>query len=186
ASGGFLVTVTTVPPLPIGPRTNQLELLFTIPEANADTVADSGLIPPKEPEGGWLAKLTVQANVVGPLSLAGAQWDATREIVRMGSLSTATGGKTKLFLTAKGEHRGVVRPMVKEVVPASMQVDIGEPTAIGDGVVMRIPLSISIPAGSPTCNHLGSQQGGLGRIVLETGHPEVPELTIPVRVAVSP
>lgn len=186
ASGGFLVTVTTVPPLPIGPRTNQLELLFTIPEANADTVADSGLIPPKEPEGGWLAKLTVQANVVGPLSLAGAQWDATREIVRMGSLSTATGGKTKLFLTAKGEHRGTVRPMVKEVVPASMQVDIGEPTAIGDGVVMRIPLSISIPAGSPTCNHLGSQQGGLGRIVLETGHPEVPELTIPVRVAVSP
>ena len=104
----------------------------------------------------------------------------------MGSLSTATGGKTKLFLTAKGEHRGTVRPMVKEVVPASMQVDIGEPTAIGDGVVMRIPLSISIPAGSPTCNHLGSQQGGLGRIVLETGHPEVPELTIPVRVAVSP
>ena len=186
ATGGFLLTVTTVPPLPIGPRTNQLELVFTIPDGEATGEAATGFVPPTEPEGGWLAKLTVQANVVGPLSLAGAQWDATREFVRMGSLSTATGGQTKLFLTAKGEHRGVVRPTVKEVVPASMQVEVGEPTAIGDGVVVRIPLSISIPAGSPTCNHLGSRQGGLGRVVLETGHPEVPELTIPVRVAVSP
>ncbi len=96
------MTVTTVPPLPIGPRTNQLELLFTIPEASADTVADSGLIPPREPEGGWLAKLTVQANVVGPLSLAGAQWDATREIVRLGSLSTATRRKDQTLSHRQG------------------------------------------------------------------------------------
>jgi len=52
--------------------------------------------------------------------------------------------------------------------------------------VKRIPISITIPAGSPACNHLGSQLGGLGRIVLETGHPDVPKLTIPVRVAVGP
>jgi hypothetical protein len=186
ATGGFLLTVTTVPPLPIGQMTKQLELVFTVPQGNDAAVSKSGFVPPTEPEGGWLAKLTVQANVVGPLGIAGAQWDAEREIVRMGSLSTATGGQTKLFLTAKGEHRDSVRPVLKEVVPASMRVEVGEPSAIGDGVVVRIPLSISIPAGSPTCNHLGSQQGGLGRIVLDTGHPDVPELTIPVRVAVSP
>ena len=89
-------------------------------------------------------------------------------------------------MTAKGEHRDTVRPVVVETVPASLKVEVGEPTAIGEGVVVRIPLSISIPAGSPTCNHLGSKLGGLGRIVLETGHPDVPQLTIPVRVAVSP
>lgn len=186
ATGGFLLTVTTVPPLPIGQMTKQLELVFTIPEGESDAADGDRFIPPSEPEGGWLAKLTVQANVVGPLGIAGAQWDAEREIVRIGSLSTAIGGQTKLFLTAKGPHREAVRPVVKEVVPASMKVEVGEPSAIGEGVVVRIPLSISIPAGSPTCNHLGSQQGGLGRIVLETGHPDVPELTIPVRVAVSP
>jgi len=186
ATGGFLLTVTTVPPLPIGPMTKQLELVFTIPEDDSDAADDDRFVPPSEPEGGWLAKLTVQANVVGPLGIAGAQWDAEREIVRMGTLSTSIGGQTKLFLTAKGQHREAVRPVVKEVVPASLQVEVGEPSAIGEGVVVRIPLSISIPAGSPTCNHLGSQQGGLGRIVLETGHPDVPELTIPVRVAVSP
>lgn len=186
ATGGLLVTVTTVPPLPPNQISNQLEVVLTFP--GQEMPDDGGIVSPglQEPEGGWRVTLPVTAKVAGPLSLAGGQWDATRDVLRIGTLSSATGGQTKLFLTAKGEHRNAVRPIVKEVVPESMQVEVGEPSAVGDGVVVRIPLAISIPAGSPTCNHLGSQQGKLGRIVLETGHPDVPELTIPVRVAVSP
>ena len=184
ASGGLLLTVTTVPPLPIGDINNQLEVVFTIPDERGE--GDDDRVPTPEPPGGWLAKLAVQANVVGPIGVAGASWDASRELVRIGSISSTTGTQLKLFVTAKGEHRDTVRPVVVETVPASLKVEVGEPTAIGEGVVVRIPLSISIPAGSPTCNHLGSKLGGLGRIVLETGHPDVPQLTIPVRVAVSP
>jgi hypothetical protein len=182
ATGGLLVTVTSVPPLPPGPMTNQLEVVFTFNGSGLSSVLSSV----KEPEGGWIAKLGVKANVVGPLAVAGAVWDAANELVRIGPVSTVTGYQTKLFVTAKGEHRNAVKPRVIERVPESMQVEIGEAAAIGDGVVVRFPLSISIPAGSPTCNHLGSQQGKLGRIVLETGHPDMPQLTIPVRVAVSP
>lgn len=186
ATGGLLLTVTTVPPLPVGQIANQLEAVFTIPEP--ETASNAGTVSARvrEPEGGWLAKLAVQANVMGPLSVAGAAWEASREFLRIGSIASGAGYQTKLFLTAKGEHRDAVHPVVIERIPESLQVEVGEPSAIGDGVVVRIPLSISIPAGSPTCNHLGSQQGGLGRIVLETGHPDMPQLTIPVRVAVSP
>jgi hypothetical protein len=52
--------------------------------------------------------------------------------------------------------------------------------------VLRFPLTITIPPGSPTCNHLCSQQARGGRIVIETGHPDTPTLTIPVCVAISP
>lgn len=186
ATGGLLLTVTTVPPLPVGKIANQLEVVFTIPETGRDSASESTVSFVKEPEGGWIAKLAVQANVVGPLGIAGATWDATNELIRIGSVSATNGYQTNLFLTAKGEHRNSVMPKVVECVPDSLQVEVGTPSAIGDGVVVRIPLAISIPAGSPTCNHLGSQQGGLGRIVLETGHPDSPQLTIPVRVAVSP
>jgi hypothetical protein len=91
-----------------------------------------------------------------------------------------------VFLTAKGPHRKSVRPTVREVVPDSLQVTVGEGRPIGAGGVVRIPVDIVIPAGSRAANHLCSQQGPAGRIVLDTGHPESPEFTIPVCVAVGP
>jgi len=51
---------------------------------------------------------------------------------------------------------------------------------------VRIPIDIEIPSGSRVVNHLCSQQGPAGRIVLDTGHPDSPELTIPVCVAIGP
>jgi len=79
-----------------------------------------------------------------------------------------------------------VHPVVRETIPKSMVVEIGQAAAIGSGTIIRIPISISIPPGSPPCNHLGSKQGVLGRIVLDTGHPSSPSITIPIRVAVQP
>ena len=51
---------------------------------------------------------------------------------------------------------------------------------------MRFPLTITVPPGSPPANHLGSSQAPAGRIVLDTGHPESPTMTIPVSIAIGP
>jgi hypothetical protein len=45
---------------------------------------------------------------------------------------------------------------------------------------------VVIPAGSRAANHLCSEQGPAGRIVLDTGHPDSPTLDIPVCVAIGP
>jgi hypothetical protein len=79
-----------------------------------------------------------------------------------------------------------VKPVVREVVPDSLQVTIGAAGDIGAGAVVRLPIEIVIPPGSRPANHLCSQQGPAGRIVLETGHPDTPVLTIPVCVAIGP
>jgi hypothetical protein len=52
--------------------------------------------------------------------------------------------------------------------------------------VVRVPVTIVIPAGSRPVNHLCTDQAKPGSIVLDTGHPDTPELTIPVCVAIGP
>jgi hypothetical protein len=67
-----------------------------------------------------------------------------------------------------------------------MKVDIGASKPVGTGTVRRVPITVTIPAGSPTCNHLGTKQAPPGRIVLSTGHPDMPLMEIPVRVSIEP
>jgi hypothetical protein len=75
---------------------------------------------------------------------------------------------------------------VEEAVPDVLEVTIGEASPVGSGSVMRIPIDIVIPSGSRAVNHICSEQAPAGRIVLATGHPDSPTLSIPVCVAVGP
>jgi hypothetical protein len=118
--------------------------------------------------------------------MAGPGWDSSRQALLLGTVSGKAGLRTRVFLTAKGPHRNSVRPTVREVVPEALQVTIGDGSPIGTGGAVRIPIDIVIPPGSRAVNHLCSQQGPAGRIVLATGHPDSPEFTIPVCVAVGP
>jgi hypothetical protein len=49
---------------------------------------------------------------------------------------------------------------------------------------VRIPITIEVPAGTPVADHLADDR--LGSIVLDTGHPDTPTLTIPVSLAIQP
>jgi len=89
---------------------------------------------------------------------------------------------------AKGPGRDQVRPAVKEVIPAGLEVlevEVAPPQPIGDGGLIRIGLTLSISSGSATANNLCTEAATAGKIVLETGHPDTPELTIPVCVAIA-
>ena len=167
ATGGFLITADIRPGLPIGPLRETIKVVFRMPEEVT-------------------AEIPVEGSVGGDLALAGAAWDSSRDSLSLGTVSSRTGSQTSLFLTAKGPHRDAVRPVIREVVPDSLQVVVGEGKPVGNGNVIRFPLSITIPPGSAQANHLGSSQAPAGRIVLDTGHPYSPSLTIPVCVAIVP
>jgi len=167
ATDGVALEVEILPGVPLGPLRKTIQLDLRLPEP-------------------VMAEVVVEGTVVGDLALTGPGWDSSRQVLQLGTVSGRTGMHTQMFITAKGAHRDAVRPTVRAVVPSSMKVEVGEGTALGTGTVLRIPLSISIPPGSPSCNHLGSTQAPAGRIVLDTGHPESPTMTIPVCVAVGP
>jgi hypothetical protein len=167
ATGGFRLTVDLKPGLPIGPLKRTVRVSFTMPEP-------------------LVAEIPLEGTVGGDLVMAGPGWDSSRQALLLGTVSGKAGLRMRVFLTAKGPHRDSVRPTVREVVPEALQVTIGDGSPIGTGGAVRIPIDIVIPPGSRAVNHLCSQQGPAGRIVLATGHPDSPEFTIPVCVAVGP
>ncbi|MFM7245035.1 MAG: DUF1573 domain-containing protein [Planctomycetaceae bacterium] len=167
ATGGFRVTLTLEPGLPLGALKRTIRVSFTMPEPH-------------------VAEIPIDGTVGGDLVMAGPGWDSSRQALLLGTVSGKTGLRTRVFLTAKGPHRDSVRPTVREVVPDSLQVTVGEGSPIGSGGAVRIPIDIAIPPGSRGVNHLCSQQGPAGRIVLATGHPDTPEFVIPVCVAIGP
>jgi hypothetical protein len=167
ATGGFRVDVELRPGLPLGRLRRTVTIRFDM-------------------DGEVVAEIPVEGVVGGDLLLAGPGWDATRQALVLGTVSGREGLTTKLFMTAKGDHAATVRPVVREVVPASLVVAVGEPAPVGSGGSVRIPLEIAIPPGSRPANHLCSETGPAGRIVVDTGHPDTPTLTIPVCVAIGP
>ena len=167
ATGGFRITADIRPGLPIGPLRQTIKLVFRMPDE-------------------VVAEIPVEGSVSGDLALAGTAWDSSREALLLGTVAARTGSQTNLFLTAKGPHRADVRPVVREVIPDSLQIAVGEGKPVGSGNVIRIPLSITIPPGSNPSNHNCSAQAPAGRIVLDTGHPDSPTLTIPVCITIAP
>ncbi len=167
ATGGFRLVVNVKPGMPPGPLKGMVRVVFRMPDEQT-------------------AEIPVSGMVGSDLVMAGPGWDSSRQALLLGTVSGKAGLRTRVFLTAKGPHRDSVRPTVREVIPDSLRVTVGEGQPIGAGGVVRIPIDIVIPAGSRAANHLCSQQGPAGRIVLDTGHSECPEFTIPICVAIGP
>jgi len=153
--------------MPLGPLRDRIQIPLRMPEEIT-------------------AELLIEGTVAGDLALAGTAWDSSRQALLLGTISSKAGAHTELFLTAKGPHRDAVQPVVREVLPKSLEVVVGKGKPIGSGSVIRIPITITIPPDSPPSNHLCSQQALAGRIVLDTGHPDTPTLTIPVCIAIGP
>ncbi|NCA12355.1 DUF1573 domain-containing protein, partial [bacterium] len=167
ATGGLMLDVGVSPGLPIGSLRQTVSARLRIPEQ-------------------IVVEIPVQGSVSGALALAGGAWDSSRQALLLGTVSGRAGSRAEVFLTAKGPHAAAVNPTVREVVPESLAVEIGAGKPVGEKGMIRIPISITIPPGSPPANHRCSEQGPAGRIVLETGHPENPVFTIPICVAIGP
>lgn len=167
ATGGFEIDVRVAPGLPIGQMRQTITVRLRMPDE-------------------IIVEIPVQGTVSGALALAGGAWDSSRQALVLGTVSGRTGSRTEVFLTAKGPHAAAVKPVVREVVPDSLAVEVGEGRPVGDRGMIRIPLSVVIRPGSAPANHRCSDQGPAGRIVLDTGHPETPEFSIPVCVVIGP
>ncbi|MFM9024043.1 MAG: DUF1573 domain-containing protein [Planctomycetaceae bacterium] len=167
ATGGFRVDVEVRPGLPLGRLRRMITVAF-----------DMG--------GEVVAEIPLDGDVGGDLVLAGPGWDTGRQALMLGTVSGKAGLTTQLFITAKGPHAAAVRPVVRRTTPGSLDVRVGEPRPVGSGGSLRIPLEIAIAPGSGPVNHLCSETGPPGTIELETGHPDVPTLAIPVCVAIGP
>ena len=165
AKSGVLARITVKPGLPQGPFLQRI-------------VLQTNLGSPAE------LTLPVQGTVGSDIAIVGHGWDTESGTLNLGAIRGSVGRQARLILVVRGPHRNEVKFKPITAVPGLLKVQMGATSEINNGAVVQTPLIIDIPPGSPPANHLGSEQGQLGEIVIETTHPQVHKLRILVRFAI--
>jgi len=165
ARSGVLLKVTVEPGLPRGPFRQTILLRTNLECSPAVAVPIAG-------------------TVASDISIAGPDWDNQEGVLNIGTVNSANGARRRLLLIASGPHRKEVKPKLAQAVGEPLKVELGETAEMGGGAVSRTELSIQIPPGSPPVNCLGGEHGRPAEILIDTGHPEIPQLHIRVRYAV--
>ncbi len=165
AKSGVSVEVTLKPGLPIGPFKQKIRLKTNLAATPS-------------------VDLSVKGSIVSDVAVAGAQWDETYGLLQIGSVSSRDEVSRTLIVIARGPHRSQVKLRVAEVWPSLLKVEIGPTTVSSAGHVLQTPVVIRIPKRSPPAVYLGTETSKCGRILLETGLPQAPQLLIRVQFAV--
>ena len=164
ATSGSLLEITVKSGLPMGPFQQKISLATNFKETPT-------------------IEVPIRGKVASEITIVGPGWDDSGGMLMMGTVSSRQGAQRTLLIIAGGPHGKDIQFKSVEVVPDLLKAELGTPKPIG-GHATQVPLTITIPPGSPPANHLGSEQGKLGRITIETDHPRTPKLKILVRFAV--
>ena len=123
---------------------------------------------------------------MGDLTISGRGFNEGERTLRFGPVNQDKGKKATLFLTAKGPYCAEVKPTVKLVDPPELAVSFDPPKSLKGGTSFMHMCRVEVAEGSPFVNRLGNTADNPpARIVIETNHPEIPELEIFVRYAVA-
>lgn len=167
AKGGAAVFVSTKSGLTTGPLAQKLELTLDLP-------------------GNPVVDVAIQGNIISDVQIIGGGngWDSDKGILNLETVSRREGRKIELKLQARGEHAKDFNPQVRSVNPDFLKVTFGERRELARGNLVQVPMTVEIPAGSRPAVHLGNDQGKVGEILIDTGHPDAKSMRIPVRFAV--
>jgi hypothetical protein len=166
AKSGMRVAVTVKPGLPLGPIRQKIRL-----ETNLD----------RNP----VLEVPIAGTVVSDIEIFGPRgWDSDHNMLTIGPVKSREGAVRTLWVLVRGEHRQNVEVKTGSVEPNLLKVSVGSPSTSGASPVVRIPLTIEIPKGSPPVNFLGTESNPAAEIILETTHPEARRIKLFVRFAV--
>lgn len=166
ALAGYEVEIVAKPGLPVGPFLQTILVRTSLPQA------------PR-------IEIPVKGKVGSDISIVGRDWDEGRRMLRLGILDPAEDTERTLLLVVRGRHRHHVDFEVAEVSPSDIiQAELEKEIGTKKGIAIRVPLKIRIPKNAGPANYLGAGQGPVGHILIETTHPEIPRIKIPISFAI--
>ena len=167
AKAGKRVLITLKPGLPLGDINQTIRLTTDLAEASP-------------------VEVPIHANVASDVSIVGSPriWDAEHGLLTLGVLKTSQEKTVQLFVMVRGPQRAEVDLKVAQVDPDVLDVHFDREKARTQGNAVAHPLVITVPQGSRPVSFLGPTREALGRIVIETTHPQAPKVRIYVRLAV--
>jgi hypothetical protein len=162
---GLELKVTIKPGLPLGSFKQRIRLKTNLPEDAEHEIGISG-------------------TVVGPVSVTGTGWNSEFGVLAIGHVNRDEGAKRKLNLWIRGKQFRGLKLQPPQVKPEALQVTYEKISELNDGAVTMIQLTIEIPKGTPSMNHMGSGQGKWAEITIPTDNAELPPVKIMVQFAV--
>jgi len=166
AKSGQLLEVTVKPGLPLG---TIRQAIFLRTNLKADMVVEVPIV----------------GSIGRDIAIAGGGWNDVSGVLDIGPVASQEGAQRTLIIITRGPHHKQVRFTAGRCDPELLEIELGE-TIESDSVnITRTPLTVRIPKGSPRAKYLGTKLGELGRILIQTTHPNIPELTIRVSFAVT-
>ncbi len=135
-------------------------------------------------EKGENLELAVSGNIGGPVSVVGAGWLQEQGILAVGQVTRGKGATRTLSLIVRGKDFDGVTLEPPKVKPDLLKVSYGKISQINDGATIIVPVTIEIPPDSPSVNHMGSEQGKLGEIIISFNNPDLPPVKLLVQFAV--
>lgn len=129
-------------------------------------------------------EVPVIGRVVGDITLHGGKWNDDAGVLNLGMVPSDQGASSRMLLSVKGQHAADTEFELISTDPKELEVEIGETNRRRDDVYHTY-LTVSIPQGTRPMIHLNTPQGDDGLIRLKTTHPNVPEVQVRVRFAVT-
>lgn len=162
---GLELKVAIKPGLPLGSFKQRIRLKTNLPDESDYEIPITG-------------------TVVGPVSITGTGWNSEVGVLAIGHVNRSEGVKRKLNLWIRGKQFRGLELKPPQVKPEAMQVTYGKVSELNDGSVILVPLTIEIPKGTPSMNHMGSGQGKWAEITIPTDNADLPPIKIMVQFAV--
>lgn len=135
-------------------------------------------------DGLGIIDVPITGRVVGNISLLGGGYNNASGIWDLGTLAGDTVHEKKLWIFVKGANADAVEMKIRGLDPDDvLEADVQKFPSPENAPLARHQLTLRIRPTGAVVNRLGYQQGELAQVTLETTHPDVPELRIPVAFA---
>jgi len=103
----------------------------------------------------------------------------------LGPVDQEKGATSQIRMTVKGPHAGEFEIKGFTATPELLQVEVEDTRSLRNGALTLVKLKVTVPSGSPPVNFTGGKEHEVGRIVLSTSHPELPEIPFSVQFAIT-
>jgi len=169
----------------VQPRSGFLVQVRSEPFSAMGTYIQKLLLKTNQPENPQL-EIPVEVTVGSDISLFGPGWNERAGILTFLPIRRGQQAQRQLTIACRGPLSSQVQYQIVSVEPKFLQVELGSPNRVGDGQASLTPLVVRIPSNVGPVTYLGGEDYPLGKILLSTTHPHVPQLEIKVRFAVEP
>jgi hypothetical protein len=125
--------------------------------------------------------IAVSGEIGGAVNIFGKDWERELRYLNVGNVRQSEGDKHTVYVLLHG--LGGVNLGPPEVNEEVLKVKYGEIKEMKGGALLKVPVDIEIPPGSPLVNHMGGK-AKLAEIIIPTNKSELGRVKLLVRFAV--